>query len=57
MAFEFDENPPVNYHYLVALPTPQKSSDTLPEDYNWLERLLPYSSDCESNIHWFVRFK
>lgn len=55
MDYGFEDQRPEHKH-VDAMRTPETGPRVEP-DMKWLERFLPYSSESEHGVNWFVRFK
>ncbi len=56
MDYGFDDERPSQHRDVDAMRTPQASAQVA-MDWKWLERYLPYSTESEHGVNWFVRFK
>ncbi len=55
MDYGFEDARPEHRH-IDAMAMPQAVPRAEP-DWKWLERYLPYSTESEHGVNWFVRFK
>jgi hypothetical protein len=51
------DNQEINNYWYVTSFQSNELPNHVKDDYQWLEKYIPYSKSAEDSVHYFIRFK